>query len=127
MKRLLTILPACIVLSTFSIAQNTPPASSGKHSLPVESPSAHHRTWVLVLTPETTKHQLDSVASAWAKDNITLKFSQADYDNKGKLIKIKGSVDIQSGGHHASGTFGPDHFPMEIKLDDRPSVSLKDL
>ena len=87
----------------------------------------NQRTWTVLITPKTTKQYLDSITTTWKKDSIILKFSTLEYNTKGKLIKVKGSVEITSKGQHASGTFGPINKleSLEIKLNDGPSVFLK--
>ena len=90
--------------------------------------SGGHKTWTLDITPQTKKHYLDSVSTVWKKDSIELKFTILKYDSKGTLVKVKGSVNYTIKGSHVSGTFGPDFKkPIEIKVDDRPGVSIKDL
>jgi hypothetical protein len=82
------------------------------------------RSWVLVITPQTKKQYIDSVATAWKADSINLKFSKLEYNDKGLLVKIKGSVDINGG--LPSSTFGSDNLvSYEIKVEDRPELSVK--
>ena len=83
------------------------------------------RLWALTITPLTTKQTLDSVATAWAKDSIVLKFAKVEF-NKNLLEKIQFSVDVTSGGHHASGKFSSENLQtVEIKADDGPGISIK--
>jgi hypothetical protein len=86
----------------------------------------NHRTWTLVITPATTKHTLDSVASAWRQESINLKFDKLNYSSSGKLTQVKGSVYVKMNAGPASGTFESDNLrSIEIKIDDRPGVSIK--
>jgi len=116
MKKRMTISLFLAFSITLGLAQNTKPINS-----------ANQRTWVVLITPKTTKQYLDSIITTWKKDSIILKFSTLDYDSKGKLMKVKGSVEITSKGQHASGTFGPINKLewLEIKLNDGLSVSIK--
>ena len=86
-----------------------------------------HWGWVVTITPQTTKHYLDSVTTAWQKDSIVLKFSTLKYNAQGKLIKVKGSINVTAKGRHASGTFAPDKLEsLEIKASDSPGVSIRE-
>jgi|GEM_PF-1432801 len=90
----------------------------------VESKAAHN--WILVISPQTSKQHLDSVKTAWEKDNILLEFSNLKYDDSGKLVKIKGIVTNNTGGDHASANFSSENLKLlEIKVDDSPSISIK--
>jgi hypothetical protein len=85
------------------------------------------RSWDYVITQQTTKHNLDSLVSAWKNDSIDLKFSNIQFDSLGKLFKVEGSVYLVSMGKDVSGTFSQDSLgkkPIEIKLDNAPSVSI---
>jgi hypothetical protein len=89
------------------------------------STKGNHRTWNLVITPQTQKHSLDSVATAWRKDSIVLKFSKLEYSAEGRLMKIKGSVAIMGNEKKPSGTFSSDSLKtFNIHLDDSWSVCL---
>ena len=81
------------------------------------------RSWVLNITPQTKKQYIDSVVTAWKNDSINLRFTVLEYNAKGLLEKIKGSVDV---GGSPSGTFGSDNLvSYEIKIEDRPHLSIK--
>lgn len=87
-----------------------------------------HWEWVLVITPQTTKHYLDSVITTWRKDSIILNFSMLKYNGQGKLVKVKGTINVTAKGRHASGTFAPDKLEsFEIKANDGPGVSLREI
>jgi hypothetical protein len=84
------------------------------------------KTWVLVITPQSTKHTLDSVIMAWEKQNVDLQFSKLKYDASGKLVEIKGFVSIKANGTFANATFGSKSLEsFEIKVNDGPGVSVK--
>jgi hypothetical protein len=117
MKKLMATLIFFAVSNTFVLAQTT------KHAA-----KSHLRHWVLNITPDSKKTYLDSVAAAWKKDSIDLKFSVLKYDNNGKLVKFKGSVEIKrrNGEDHASGTFDNDEFKsVQVEVDDGPGVDIK--
>jgi hypothetical protein len=81
------------------------------------------RSWVLVITPQTKKQYIDSVTTAWKADSINLKFSKLEYNDKGILVKIKGSVDV---GGSPSGSFQSDNLvSYEIKIEDVPELNIK--
>lgn len=83
------------------------------------------RNWVLIISPRTTQQHLDSIKTAWGKDSIILEFSKLNYDDSGKLIKIKGTVSANMRGGNASAKFSSENLKsLEIKVDDRPSVSV---
>ena len=84
------------------------------------------KTWVLVITPQSTKHMLDSVLMAWDKQNVDLKFSTLKYDASGKLVEVKGFVAIKANGTFADATFGSESLQsIEVKVDNSPGVSVK--
>jgi hypothetical protein len=88
--------------------------------------SRGERTWVLIISPRSTQQHLDSVKTAWGKDSIDLEFSKLKYDDSGKLIKIKGTVTANIRGGNASAKFSSENLKsLEIKVNDRPSVSVK--
>jgi hypothetical protein len=111
MKRILTSI--IILIGSITLAWSQAP-TSGTH------------TWVLNITPHSSKHSLDSVTAEWAKNNIVLKFTKLQYIKNGTLQKVKGSVDVNANGTKASATFGSDKLESwEIKVTDKPSVSVK--
>jgi hypothetical protein len=117
MKKLLSGIAIFAVSVTLAFAQDTKTSATT---------STSRRTWSLTITPQTKKHSLDSVKTAWAKDNVVLKFTKLEYSAKGSLMKVEGSVAIKANNSHASGTFTSDNVEsVEIKLDDKPSVSIK--
>ncbi len=90
--------------------------------------SATLKSWDFVITSNTTKQNLDSVSTAWAKDSIDLKFTRVVFDSLGKLSKITGTVYMTSMGKHVSGEFAEDSLskkPQEILMDNRPSITLR--
>lgn len=112
------------VIIAFTISICSAWAQTAKPSTP-----ATHWGWILIITPQTTKHSLDSVTIAWQKDSIILKFSTLKYNKHGKLAEIKGSLDVTAKGQHASGTFAPDKLEsLEIKASNNPGpgVSIKE-
>lgn len=116
MKKLLASIIILLVSINMIYAQTTKSASNGKL-----------RTWAITLNPQTKKQYLDSVITAWKKDSIVLSFSKLDYNAAGKLVKVKGSVNVTSRGHHASGTFAPekDLVSLLIKVTDGPGVTIE--
>jgi hypothetical protein len=96
---------------------------SAKASTQVESDGPH--SWTIVINPNTPKHYIDSVTTEWKKENIDLKFSKLEYNENGKLVKVKGSVDIKAGGYHARGSFASESLEsFTINVDDRPGVNV---
>jgi hypothetical protein len=116
MKKLLASIIILLVSINMICAQTAKPATKG-----------NLRTWAITISPQTKKQYLDSVITAWNKDSIVLSFSKLDYNAAGKLVKVKGSVNVTSRGHHASGTFAPekDLVSVEIKVTDGPGVSIE--
>jgi hypothetical protein len=72
-------------------------------------------SWVLTITPLSSKHYLDSIATAWKKDNIVLKFSKLQYKANGKLIQVRGSIVVNGKGE----VFGSDKLEtIKIRVTD---------
>jgi PBP1b-binding outer membrane lipoprotein LpoB len=116
-KRLISAIPFA-VLSMLACNQPSAPAASEKP-----------HNWVFGITPQTSIHAIDSVMMAWKKDSIALNFSKLEYDTLGKLTIVSGSVQFMAKGNLPSGKFTQDSISkksLEIKLDDKPSVSLSD-
>jgi ABC-type glycerol-3-phosphate transport system substrate-binding protein len=85
-----------------------------------------HWSMTLDVTPNSSKHALDSVAAAWAKDSVTLKFTNLKYDSLNKLTKFEGTVNVISKGRNVDATFSEDSSrSMEINVDDNPGVFVK--
>ncbi len=83
------------------------------------------RSFTMVINPNTSKYYIDSVTTEWKKENIDLKFSKLEYDENGKLVKVKGSVDVKAKGHHATGSFASESLEsFTINIDNRPGVSV---
>jgi hypothetical protein len=111
MKKLIVVIVVFVLSITIALSQNT--SSGARHS------------WVIVITPKTTIHQLDSLMAELEKANFILEISKLEYA-KGKLVKIKGSVTYNSKSGLPNATFGSDNLDSwEIKVDDKPSVSVK--
>ena len=60
------------------------------------------------------------------KQSFVLGFSKLEYNSEGKLIKIKGSIAFKTASGLPNATFTSDNLESyEIKVDDKPSVSVK--
>jgi len=109
---------AFLIIFVFSI-------SLGWAQKPKPSITKSYHTWNLTITPQTKKHYLDSVSAAWKKDSIDLKFSKLQYDDKGRLMIVSGSVNFMSKNKPLGGTFIQDSVflrPIQIKLTDKPGT-----
>ena len=82
------------------------------------------KTWVFNITPQTTIHDFDSVTMAWKKDSIALKFTKLEFTDAGKLLKIKGAMNIMPKGT-PSGTFASDSlYSYKLEVNNRESISI---
>ncbi len=113
MNKLLTSITLALLLSI--IACNESP----KMTIP-QGP----KTWVFNITPQTSIHDIDSVTLAWKKDSIALKFTKLEFTDAGKLIKIKGAMNIMPKGT-PGGTFTSDSLSSyKLEVDNRESISI---
>lgn len=108
MKKLLT----CIAL--LSLSFSTAFAQQRAHN------------WTLVITPDSHKTYLDSVATAWKMNGITLTFPTLKYDANGHLVKVKGSVTVEvSGRKNVNGTFSSENLKsIKIIVTDKPGIDI---
>ncbi len=87
------------------------------------------KNWDLVITSMTTKHQLDSVSAAWAKDSIDFKITKFENDSTGKLAKVAGDIKMTFVKAGMSGSFNSDSIkwkPFKIKMSNQPRIELSD-
>lgn len=77
--------------------------------------------WVIKITPQTTKAQLDSMTVALKNVNIYLTITKAEYVS-GKLTKLQGSINVNSEKGTPSGSFKSDNLSSyEITVDNNPA------
>lgn len=113
MKKLLSAITIFTLSITLGWSQSAPPAVK----------NAARNSWSFVITPQTTKHSLDSLKMAWAKESIDLNFTKLKYNTSGKLEQVKGSVAIKANGHYATATFNSESLEsFTIKVDDGQGV-----
>jgi hypothetical protein len=99
-------------------------ATAKRNTNAANSETSH--SWSLIITPNTTKNHLDSVAAMWKKENIDLTISKFKCDANGNLIEIKGLVTITTGNGSAKEEFKSENLSsIQIKVDDSPNVSVK--
>jgi hypothetical protein len=112
MKKLMVSTAAFALSVTLALSQNPKPVSS----------STQH-SWDIVITPQTTIHQLDSLMIKLKRENAFLGFSELEYNSNGNLMKIKGSVNIHTKDGLPSDTFTSDNLEsFEIKFDAKTGV-----
>jgi hypothetical protein len=113
--------------TTANSTGNMGDTNGGNGNATNSSRSGTQHNWSLVITPNTTQSYLDSVTAKWKRENIDLSISKFKCDANGNLVKIKGSVVINTpAGNHASGEFKSENLAsIQIKVDDSPNVSIK--
>jgi hypothetical protein len=112
MKKLMASTAVFALLVTLALSQSPKHVSSNTKN-----------SWDILITPQTTIHQLDSLMTKLKKENAFLGFSELEYNSKGNLMKIKGSVNIHTTDGLPSDTFTSDNLEsFEIKFDAKTGV-----
>jgi hypothetical protein len=112
MKKLMASIAVLVISITLALSQSQKPASTNTPN-----------SWDIVITPQTTIHQLDSLMTKLKRENAFLGFSELGYNSNGNLMKIKGSVNIHKKDGLPSDTFTSDNLEsFEIKFDEKTGV-----